>query len=117
MTSADHPRIRLRCLIVDDEPNAVNLLEIFIQQNTSWDLLAKCYDAREALAFLHQTHQIGGRRHIGDPPAPGLLAERQLEALAAQPALVDDREVTPGRLGELEIRAWRKIRRGLMARS
>jgi two-component system LytT family response regulator len=44
--------IRLRCLIVDDEPNAVNLLEMFIQQNTSWELLAKCYDAREALAFL-----------------------------------------------------------------
>ncbi|HEV3412198.1 MAG TPA: LytTR family DNA-binding domain-containing protein [Puia sp.] len=57
MTSADHPRIRLRCLIVDDEPNAVNLLEIFIQQNTSWDLLAKCYDAREALAFL-KTHTV-----------------------------------------------------------
>jgi two-component system LytT family response regulator len=50
--SIEHPRIRLRCLIVDDEPNAVSLLEIFIQQNTSWDLLAKCYDAREALAFL-----------------------------------------------------------------
>ncbi len=57
MTSADHPRIRLRCLIVDDEPNAVNLLEMFIQQNTSWDLLAKCYDAREALTFL-KTHTV-----------------------------------------------------------
>jgi len=57
MTSADYPRIRLRCLIVDDEPNAVNLLEMFIQQNTSWDLLAKCYDAREALAFL-KSHTV-----------------------------------------------------------
>ncbi len=47
----------LRCLIVDDEPNAVNLLEMFIQQNTSWELLAKCYDAREALAFL-KTHPV-----------------------------------------------------------
>jgi two-component system, LytTR family, response regulator len=55
--SAEHPRIRLRCLIVDDEPNAVNLLEMFIRQNTSWDLLAKCYDAREALAFL-KTHTV-----------------------------------------------------------
>jgi len=42
----------LRCLIVDDEPNAVNLLEMFIRQNTGWDIPAKCYDAREALAFL-----------------------------------------------------------------
>ncbi len=42
----------LSCLIVDDEPNAVDLLEMFIRQNTGWDLLGKCYDAREALAFL-----------------------------------------------------------------
>ncbi|MHA4811716.1 LytR/AlgR family response regulator transcription factor [Flavitalea flava] len=44
--------MNLRCLIVDDEPNAVNLLEMFILQNTGWQLLAKCYDAMEALAFL-----------------------------------------------------------------
>jgi two-component system LytT family response regulator len=55
--SIEQPRIRLRCLIVDDEPNAVNLLEMFIHQNTSWDLLAKCYDAREALAFL-KNHSV-----------------------------------------------------------
>ena len=55
--STEHPRIHLRCLIVDDEPNAVNLLEMFIQQNTSWDILAKCYDAREALTFL-KTHTV-----------------------------------------------------------
>jgi two-component SAPR family response regulator len=47
----------LKCLIVDDEPNAVNLLEMFIQQNTAWELLAKCYDAREALTFL-KTHAV-----------------------------------------------------------
>lgn len=39
-------------MIVDDEPNAVSLLEMFITQNTSWQLLTKCYDAREALSFL-----------------------------------------------------------------
>src|SRR5580704_13230989 len=55
--SIEHPPIRLRCLIVDDEPNAVNLLEMFIHQNTSWDLVAKCYDARESLAFL-KTHTV-----------------------------------------------------------
>lgn len=42
----------LQCLIVDDEPNAVNLLEMFIRQNTNWDISGKCYDAREALAFF-----------------------------------------------------------------
>lgn len=44
--------MNLSCLIVDDEPNAVDLLEMFIRQNTAWNMLAKCYDAREALAFL-----------------------------------------------------------------
>ncbi len=46
-----------RCLIVDDEPNAVNLLAMFIQQNTRWEITGKCYDAREALAFL-KTHPV-----------------------------------------------------------
>jgi DNA-binding LytR/AlgR family response regulator len=44
--------MNLSCIIVDDEPNAVSLLEMLIQQNTNWDIKAKCYDAREALAFL-----------------------------------------------------------------
>jgi len=47
--------MNLRCLIVDDEPNAVSLLEMFIVQNTSWELAGKCYDAPEALAFLKTT--------------------------------------------------------------
>src|SRR5476651_2402360 len=46
--------MNLTCIIVDDEPNAVNLLEILIQQNTKWQLLAKCYDALEAMAFLKE---------------------------------------------------------------
>ena len=49
--------MNLRCLIVDDEPNAVGLLEMLIRQNTSWDIQGKCYDAREALSFL-KTHPI-----------------------------------------------------------
>lgn len=44
--------MNLSCIIIDDEPNAVNLLEILIRQNTQWQLLAKCYDALEAIAFL-----------------------------------------------------------------
>ncbi|MDB5003338.1 MAG: yehT 1 [Mucilaginibacter sp.] len=42
----------LSCIIIDDEPNAVNLLEILITQNTKWSLLTKCYNALEAMAFL-----------------------------------------------------------------
>ena len=46
--------MNLSCIIVDDEPNAVNLLEILIHQNTKWQLLGKCYDALEAMAFLKE---------------------------------------------------------------
>src|SRR3569833_3200282 len=42
----------LSCIIIDDEPNAVNLLELLIHQTTLWDLKGKCYDALEAMAFL-----------------------------------------------------------------
>ncbi|HVW95360.1 MAG TPA: LytTR family DNA-binding domain-containing protein [Mucilaginibacter sp.] len=44
--------MNLSCIIIDDEPNAGNLLEILIAQNTRWQLLGKCYDALEAIAFL-----------------------------------------------------------------
>ena len=46
--------MNLTCIIIDDEPNAVNLLEMLIQQTTSWTLRAKCYDALEAIAFLKE---------------------------------------------------------------
>ena len=42
----------LRCIIIDDEPNAVNLLEMLIGQTTQWQLLGKCYNALEAMDFL-----------------------------------------------------------------
>jgi len=42
----------LSCIIIDDEPNAVNLLEILVKQNTKWQALGKCYDAVEAIAFM-----------------------------------------------------------------
>jgi len=44
--------MNLSCIIIDDEPDAVNLLELLITQSTTWVLKAKCYDALEALAFL-----------------------------------------------------------------
>ena len=44
--------MNLKCIIVDDEPNAVNLLEVLIGQATQWQLLGKCYDALEAMDFL-----------------------------------------------------------------
>jgi len=44
--------MNLSCIIIDDEPDAIDLVELLIKQTTSWDLKAKCYDALEALAFL-----------------------------------------------------------------
>lgn len=44
--------MNLRCIIIDDEPNAVNLLEVLIGQTTEWQLLGKCYNALEAMDFL-----------------------------------------------------------------
>jgi DNA-binding LytR/AlgR family response regulator len=42
----------LSCIIIDDEPDAIDLVELLIEQSTTWTLKAKCYDALEALAFL-----------------------------------------------------------------
>jgi len=44
--------MNLSCIIIDDEPDAIALVELLIKQSTTWDLKAKCYDALEALAFL-----------------------------------------------------------------
>ncbi|HYF31184.1 MAG TPA: LytTR family DNA-binding domain-containing protein [Chitinophagaceae bacterium] len=47
----------IRCLIVDDEPLAVNLLEGYIAQVPFLTLSGKCYNAMEALSFLHR-HEV-----------------------------------------------------------
>lgn len=44
----------IRCLIVDDEPLAVNLLEQYVAQVPFLTLSGKCYNAMEALSFLHK---------------------------------------------------------------
>ncbi|SDP98402.1 two component transcriptional regulator, LytTR family [Mucilaginibacter sp. OK268] len=46
--------MNLSCIIIDDEPNAVKLLEMLIGQTTQWQLLTKCYNGLEALAFLKE---------------------------------------------------------------
>ncbi|WP_199137528.1 LytR/AlgR family response regulator transcription factor [Pedobacter sp. ASV12] len=44
----------LTCMIIDDEPNAVNLLEVLVKQTTDWNLATICYNALEALAYLKE---------------------------------------------------------------
>ena len=47
--------MKIHCLIIDDEPFAVNLLEEYISQVPYLHLLHKCYNALEALDFLKQS--------------------------------------------------------------
>ena len=42
----------ITCLIIDDEPLAVQLLEDYVAQTEGLQLSHKCYNAMEALAFL-----------------------------------------------------------------
>jgi len=44
--------MNLNCIIIDDEPDAIALVELLIGQSTTWTLKAKCYNALEALSFL-----------------------------------------------------------------
>jgi two-component system, LytTR family, response regulator len=44
------------CLVIDDEPNAVQLLEDYIAKVPSLTLQKACFDAKEALEFLRHSH-------------------------------------------------------------
>ncbi|WP_315821854.1 LytTR family DNA-binding domain-containing protein [Paraflavitalea speifideaquila] len=44
----------INCLVIDDEPYAVNLLEEYIHQVPYLQLMHKCYNALEALNYLKQ---------------------------------------------------------------
>src|SRR3974390_1504653 len=44
--------MNLSCIIIDDEPDAVDLVELLVKQSTAWELKAKCYNTLEALAYL-----------------------------------------------------------------
>lgn len=44
--------MNLSCIIIDDEPCAVKLLELLVGERTDWQLTATCFDALEALELL-----------------------------------------------------------------
>jgi two-component system LytT family response regulator len=44
--------MNLSCVIIDDEPNAIGLLDILIKEHTEWQVAAKCPNAFQALAYL-----------------------------------------------------------------
>ncbi|HZE82752.1 MAG TPA: response regulator, partial [Puia sp.] len=47
--------LKLDCLVIDDEPNAVQLLEDYIGKIPYLTLKGKCFDAMEALEFLEHS--------------------------------------------------------------
>ncbi|TSJ44470.1 response regulator transcription factor [Mucilaginibacter corticis] len=49
--------MKLSCMIIDDEPNAVKLLQVLIEEQTRWACAATCYNAAEAHSFLKE-HQV-----------------------------------------------------------
>ncbi len=46
--------MKLRCLLIDDEPPALKVLESHISQLNGLEIIAQCKNAIEALDILHQ---------------------------------------------------------------
>ena len=46
--------MKIKCIVVDDEPLAQRVLEKYISSLSSLELLKKCNNALDAMAFLHQ---------------------------------------------------------------
>lgn len=48
--------MKIKCLVVDDEPLAQRVLEKYISSLSSLELVKKCNNALEASSYLHQHH-------------------------------------------------------------
>ena len=47
----------LKCILIDDEPNAIALLDLLIADATNWQVVARCYNGLEALQVI-KTNKI-----------------------------------------------------------
>ncbi len=45
---------KLNCLVVDDEPFSIEILQTYIEKVPGIHLLGKCKNAIEALSFIHE---------------------------------------------------------------
>src|SRR5947207_1172816 len=75
----------IRCLAVDDEPLALELLEDNIRQVPFLQLTAKCSSALEALKFL-QEHTVD--LIFLDIQMPGLTGLQFIRSLAQKPMII-----------------------------
>jgi len=44
--------MNLNCIIIDDEPYAVELMDMFVRNSTNWNIIGKFYDAVSALEII-----------------------------------------------------------------
>jgi len=77
--------MKLKCIIVDDEPLAHVVLEKYISQIQSLELLAKCKNALEAINFLHENMVDIIFLDINMPELSGL---EMLKTLKKQPEII-----------------------------
>lgn len=77
--------MKWKCLIVDDEPLAHNVIENYIQQLPYLEKAGQCYDAASALAFLH-THHVDIL--FLDIQLPDLTGLDLLQSLTHKPAVI-----------------------------
>lgn len=77
--------MRLRCIAVDDEPLALDLLEDNIRQVPYLELVAKCADAFEAIKVLQET-QVD--LIFLDIQMPGLTGLQFIQSLSNKPMII-----------------------------
>ncbi|MVT09028.1 LytR/AlgR family response regulator transcription factor [Chitinophaga tropicalis] len=77
--------MRLRCIAVDDEPLALDLLEDNIRQVPYLELVAKCADAFEAIKVLEETSID---LIFLDIQMPGLTGLQFIQSLSRKPMVI-----------------------------
>lgn len=77
--------MKLRCLLVDDEPLARRVLVKYLQEVPFLELAGECGTALEALAFLHDR---GADLMFLDIKMPGLTGLELLRSLPAPPRVI-----------------------------
>lgn len=77
--------MKIKCMVVDDEPLAQKVLEKYISRLPSLQLVKKCSNALEAMAFLHQNRVDLMFLDIKMPELSGL---ELLKTLTHAPAVI-----------------------------
>ncbi|MFO7618001.1 MAG: LytTR family DNA-binding domain-containing protein [Bacteroidales bacterium] len=82
---AEGPSFQKKCLIVDDEPNAIFIIEEYLRSYPNLHLVASVRNAMDALAVLR-----AGRVDLLflDIQMPGITGFQLLESLEAPPAVI-----------------------------